>query len=46
MPVIVPKYVHAAVVHSAAILGVKAASTNRDGESEELWSVMHRMSKP
>lgn len=36
MPVIVPKYAHAAVVHGAAMLGAKAASTNKDGESEEL----------
>ena len=46
MPVIVPKYAHAAVVHGAAMLGAKAASTNKRGESEELWSIMQRMSKP
>jgi ribulose kinase len=45
-PVIVPKYAHAAVVHGAAMLGAMAASTNKDEDSEELWSIMHRMSKP
>lgn len=41
MPVVIPRYVHAAVVHGAAMLGVKAAST-----SESLWNIMDRMSKP
>ncbi|KAK1827576.1 Nup93/Nic96-domain-containing protein [Podospora conica] len=41
MPVLIPRYVHAAVVHGAAMLGAKAAS---DGEG--LWSIMDRMSKP
>jgi hypothetical protein len=43
MPIIVPKFAHGAVVHGAAILGGKAAST---GGSEHLWSIMYRMSKP
>ncbi|KAI9717346.1 MAG: hypothetical protein M1828_007234 [Chrysothrix sp. TS-e1954] len=46
MPVLIPRYVHAAVVHGAAMLGVKAASTDKDGKSESLWSIMDRMSKP
>ena len=47
MPVLIPKYVHAAVVHGAAMLGAKAASTDpKTGESEGLWSIMDRMSKP
>lgn len=41
IPVLIPRYVHAAVVHGAAMLGAKAAS---DGEG--LWSIMERMSKP
>jgi FGGY-family pentulose kinase len=46
MPVVIPRYVHAAVVHGAAMLGAKAASADRDGKTEELWSIMDRMSKP
>ncbi len=46
MPVLIPRYVHAAVVHGAAMLGAKAASTDSDGKSESLWSIMNRMSKP
>jgi FGGY-family pentulose kinase len=47
MPVLIPKYVHAAVVHGAAMLGAKAASTDpKTGKSEGLWSIMDRMSKP
>jgi len=46
MPVLIPRYVHAAVVHGAAMLGAKAASTDKDGNSESLWSIMDRMSKP
>ncbi|KAK3715854.1 hypothetical protein LTR37_006837 [Vermiconidia calcicola] len=46
MPVLIPRYVHAAVVHGAAMLGAKAASTNKDGKSEPLWDIMDRMSKP
>ncbi|GAO20045.1 hypothetical protein UVI_02064420 [Ustilaginoidea virens] len=47
MPVLIPQYVHAAVVHGAAMLGAKAASHNRDdgSEPESLWSIMDRMSK-
>lgn len=46
MPVLIPRYVHAAVVHGAAMLGAKAASTDKDGKSEPLWDIMDRMSKP
>lgn len=46
MPVIIPQYVHAAVVHGAAMLAAKAASADQDGKTEPLWDVMSRMSKP
>jgi nuclear pore complex protein Nup93 len=46
MPVLVPRYVHAAVVHGAAMLGAKAASADKDGKTEPLWDIMDRMSKP
>jgi FGGY-family pentulose kinase len=45
-PVVIPRYVHAAVVHGAAMLGAKAASADKDGKTEDLWSIMDRMSKP
>ena len=45
MPVVVPEYVHAAVVHGAAMLGARAASAH-GGKTEDLWSIMSRMSKP
>lgn len=46
MPVLIPRYIHAAVVHGAAMLGAKAASADKTGKTEELWSIMDRMSKP
>lgn len=50
MPVLIPRYVNAAVVHGAAMLGAKAASHSvsiADGSvPETLWSIMDRMSKP
>ena len=46
MPVLIPRYVHAAVVHGAAMLGAKAASADKDGKTEDLWKIMDRMSKP
>ncbi|TPX11035.1 uncharacterized protein E0L32_008072 [Thyridium curvatum] len=46
MPVLIPRYVNAAVVHGAAMLGAKAASADRDGNTEPLWDIMDRMSKP
>ncbi|CAI6340592.1 unnamed protein product [Periconia digitata] len=45
MPVLIPRYVHAAVVHGAAMLGAKAASTDKEGNSEPLWNIMDRYSK-
>jgi FGGY-family pentulose kinase len=46
MPVLIPQYIHAAVVHGAAMLGAKAASADQDGKTEPLWDIMNRMSKP
>ena len=46
MPVLIPRYVHAAVVHGAAMLGAKAASADKNGKTEPLWNIMDRMSKP
>lgn len=46
VPVVIPRYVHAAVVHGAAMLGAKAASADANGKTEELWNIMDRMSKP
>ncbi|OAX82149.1 hypothetical protein ACJ72_03505 [Emergomyces africanus] len=46
MPVIIPRYVHAAVCHGAAMLGAKAASADEKGKTEDLWDIMDRMSKP
>ncbi|KAK3946178.1 Nup93/Nic96-domain-containing protein [Diplogelasinospora grovesii] len=46
MPVLIPRYINAAVVHGAAMLGAKAASAGKDGETEPLWNIMERMSKP
>jgi nuclear pore complex protein Nup93 len=46
MPVMIPRYVNAAVVHGAAMLGAKAASAGEDGKTEALWDIMDRMSKP
>ncbi|KAH8430348.1 FGGY-family carbohydrate kinase [Aspergillus melleus] len=46
MPVLIPRYIHAAVCHGAAMLGAKAASADADGRTEDLWEIMDRMSKP
>lgn len=46
MPVVIPEYINAAVVHGAAMLGAKAASADQDGKTESLWKIMGRMSKP
>ncbi|KAK7717902.1 hypothetical protein SLS57_006280 [Botryosphaeria dothidea] len=46
MPVLIPRYVHAAVVHGAAMLGAKAASADKDGKTTPLWEIMDRYSKP
>lgn len=46
MPVVIPRYIHAAVCHGAAMLGAKAASADAQGVTESLWDIMDRMSKP
>lgn len=46
MPVLIPRYIHAAVCHGAAMLGAKAASADAEGRTEDLWEIMDRMSKP
>ncbi|KAI9885338.1 MAG: hypothetical protein M1823_002883 [Watsoniomyces obsoletus] len=46
MPVVIPRYIHAAVAHGAAMLGAKAATADDQGRTEDLWSIMSRMSKP
>ncbi|KAJ5180753.1 hypothetical protein N7492_003963 [Penicillium capsulatum] len=46
MPVVIPRYIHAAVCHGAAMLGAKAASADTQGVTENLWDIMDRMSKP
>ncbi|KAL3436308.1 FGGY family of carbohydrate kinase [Aspergillus tetrazonus] len=46
MPVLIPRYIHAAVAIGAAMLGAKAASADSEGNTEDLWSIMDRMSKP
>lgn len=45
-PVSIPRYIDAAVVLGAAMLGAKAASVNDKGETESLWTIMDKMSKP
>lgn len=46
VPVVIPQYIHAAVAHGAAMLGAKAATADKDGRSEDLWTIMSHMSKP
>lgn len=46
MPVVIPRYVNAAVAHGAAMLGAKAATADAQGRTEDLWTIMGRMSKP
>lgn len=46
MPVLIPRYVHAAVVHGAAMLGAKAASADKEGKTTPLWEIMDKYSKP
>lgn len=46
MPVVIPRYIHAAVCHGAAMLGVKAASADPQGKTVDLWDVIDTMSKP
>lgn len=44
-PVAIPRYIDAAVVLGAAMLGAKAASVNEEGRTEDLWTIMDKMSK-
>ena len=46
VPVVIPQYIHAAVAHGAAMLGAKAATADKNGNTEDLWTIMSRMSKP
>ncbi|CAG8084065.1 unnamed protein product [Penicillium salamii] len=46
MPVVIPRYIHAAVCHGAAMLGVKAASVDAKGKTADLWDVIDHMSQP
>lgn len=46
MPIVIPRYINAAVAHGAAMLGAKAATADTQGKTEDLWSIMSRMSKP
>jgi len=46
IPVLIPRYVQAAVCHGAAMLGAKAASADSEGKTEDLWAIMDKMSKP
>ncbi|CAK7566340.1 MAG: hypothetical protein SEPTF4163_004280 [Sporothrix epigloea] len=46
LPVVLPRYDNAAVVHGAAMLGAKAASGGPNhGETEPLWTIMTRMTQ-
>jgi FGGY-family pentulose kinase len=45
MPVVIPQYVNAAVVHGAALLGAKAGRAHKTGGKESLWSIMRQMNK-
>ena len=45
LPVVTPKYIHAAVSYGAALLTVKAGTAREDGKGEDLWSAMRRLSK-
>lgn len=44
MPVVIPKYIDAAVVFGSAILGAKAASADEKGYTTSLWDIMAQMS--
>ena len=48
MPVVLPEYASAAVVHGAAMLGARAAGGScreARGRLEDLWSIMRRMGR-
>ena len=46
MPVVTAKYTHAAVSYGAALLAVKPGTLDADGKTEDLWSIMQRLSRP
>ena len=46
LPVIIPRYIEAAVVLGSAMLGAKASTVNEKGQTENLWDIMDKMSKP
>ncbi|CAG8237820.1 unnamed protein product [Penicillium salamii] len=46
MPVVIPRYIHAAVCYGAAMLGVKAASVDANGKTADLWDMIDHMSQP
>ncbi|EWC44763.1 putative sugar kinase [Drechslerella stenobrocha 248] len=47
LPVIIPRYIDAAVVLGSAMMGAKAASADEQtGKTEGLWEIMDRLSKP
>ncbi|KAK9477114.1 hypothetical protein V1514DRAFT_334900 [Lipomyces japonicus] len=45
MPVVIPRYIDAAVVLGAAMLGAKAGSADDQGKTASLWHIMESMSK-
>lgn len=46
LPIVTPRYTHAPVSYGAALLAVKAATPDENRGTEDLWSVMKRLSKP
>ncbi|KAJ6262858.1 putative sugar kinase [Drechslerella dactyloides] len=47
LPVVIPRYVDAAVVLGSAMMGAKAAGADPvTGRTEGLWEIMDRLSKP
>jgi FGGY-family pentulose kinase len=46
MPVYIPAFTEGAVALGAAFLGVKAASRDEKGNTEDLWSIMRRLTRP
>ncbi|KAK9457366.1 FGGY family of carbohydrate kinase [Dipodascopsis uninucleata] len=45
MPVVIPRYIDAAVVLGSAMLGAKAASHDEKGNTVGLWEIMKNMSQ-
>ncbi|KAF3901920.1 Gluconokinase [Orbilia brochopaga] len=47
LPVVIPRYIDAAVVLGSAMMGAKAAGADEaTGKTEGLWDIMDRLSKP